>query len=188
MAEELAGPDEGMPAADSGMQLVRFERRSRVLKLRRDGFTYDQIALALSRGDDGKEPFEITPSSIGRMVQSYVAELQTEDAETISELRQIAHERLERMFRRLETEISMLGSSPEDRKQKERLISQQIKVVDRQAKLHGMDAPIKHEHGGTVNVLALADPDHVRQVDTEFRDRFGKADFELPPGDVEEVA
>ena len=187
--EELAGPDDGAATPhDRVHNLADVEKRHRILKLRRDGFTYDQIALALSRGDDGKPPIEISPNSISYHVRTYVADLHNEDAETVAEFRQIAHERLERTYRRLETDILQAPNTIEGRKIKERLIGQQLKVIERQAKLHGLDAPTRHEHSGSVNIFALANPEHVEKVDAEFRQRFGngKAPLELPAAAVSE--
>lgn len=187
---ELDGEDAEKADPESFGQLVRqnnldrVERRVRILKLRRDGLTSDQISLALARGDDGKPPFTITPKGVGSAITSYVRELNEEARETAEELRVIDNERLERMFSRLEIQYH----STKDANVKARIVAQQLKVLERHAKLNGLDAPTRHEHSGSVNVSSVADREHVAKVDKEFRDRFGKADFELPAGDVTELA
>lgn len=163
----------------------RLERRNRVLKLRRDGLTYDQISLALSRGDDGKEPFDIAPRSIGGIVNRYVEELASEDKENAETLRQLHHERLERMFSRLEI-ARAVAAQKKDAKTEERCLGDQLRVLERQAKLHGLDAPVKHDHRGRVDFFHLADPSHVKQVEAEWADRFGSGDAPaLPEGDAD---
>jgi hypothetical protein len=186
---ELEGEEAEKAEPESFGQLVRqrnldrVERHVRILKLRRDGLTYDQISQALARGDDGKPPFEITPSGIKSVVGGYVRELTETAREATEELRLIDNERLERMFSRLEIEYH----KTKDSKIRGQLIAQQLKVMERHAKLNGLDAPQLHEHSGSVNVNAIADRAHVEKVDREFRDRFGKADFELPAGDVADL-
>lgn len=180
--EEVNGPAETFGQVVRATDLQRIERRNRILALRRDGFTYDAISLTLAQGGDGKEPFEITPSGVGAAIRSYVADLAGEDRESATELRAIDNERLERMFKRLE-----LDARSTDPKTREKAIAQQLRILERHAKLNGLDAPTVHRHEGTVAVETLANPDHVAKVDAEFKERFGKADFELPPGDVEDL-
>jgi len=184
----LTGPDNARnDEAESYGQLIRSkqlgraERRNRVLKLRRDGFTYDQISLALAQGADGKEPFEMSPAGCRGAVNAYLADLQGEDRETVADLRLIDNERLERMFQRLE-----LDARSTDPKVREKAIGQQIRILERHARLNGLDAPQVHRHEGKVAIEALANPDHVAKIDQEFRERFGSADYELPAGDVVE--
>jgi DNA-binding transcriptional MerR regulator len=155
------------------------ERRNRVLRLRRDGFTYEQIAEAITKGQDGKDPDELTPVGASSIVQNYVTRLAEQDADTITVLRQIDNERLERMFRRLEAALL----EAETVKEKDMIVARQLRVLERKAKLNGLDAPQRHEIAGRVNVEMLANPDHVAKVDQEFAKRF---DHDLPAADVVE--
>lgn len=158
--------------------LLRVERRNRILKLRRQGFTYDQMSEALAEGADGGEPFEITASGCQSAVTRYVDELRREDAESVEVVKHIENERLERMFKRLE-----LDASKDDPAVRSRAIRSQLKVMERRAKLLGLDEPAQLDVSGTVNHQLVADPDHVRQVDSSFSERHGGAVLELPVGD-----
>lgn len=159
--------------------LAHIERRNRILRLRRLGFTADAISEALARGDDEMEPFEISPRQINRVINDYMEELTTEDAETVETLRQIAHERLERMFKRLETD-----THDRDGRVRTAAYREQLKVIDRMAKLHGLDAPQVHRHEGDVNHHVVANGTDVKRVEDSFARRHGGPVLELPTPDA----
>lgn len=164
-----------------GQSLSHVERRHRVLKLRRQGFTYEQIAAIVSGGEDGEEAQSLTHTGASRIVRAYVEELLTEDAESAEVLRQIDTERLEGMFRRLE-----LDAQSTDPQVRARAIGQQLRVIERHAKLHGLDAPTRVDVSGDVSHHLVADSDRVKEVDRSFARRHGKA-IQLPAGGAREV-
>lgn len=178
---------EAPPEAESFGQMVRadnlqrVERRNRILRLRRLGFTYDQTSEALAKGEDGGEPFEISPGSCSRIVNAYIEELTEEDAETVETLRQITHERLERMFKRLETDTHAA-----DPKVRVAAFREQQRVLERMAKLHGLDAPQVHRHEGDVSHHVVADSEGVGKVEDSFARRHGRV-LELPAPHAREV-
>lgn len=161
--------------------LERIERRNRVLRLRRLGFTYDQISEALAKGEDDGAPVEISPGHCSRIVNHYIEELTEEDAETVETLRQIAHERLERMHKRLESD-----THAQDPKVRVAAFREQLRVLERLAKLHGLDAPQVHRHEGDVSHHLVADREDVGKVDGSFARRHGRV-LELPSPNAREV-
>lgn len=171
----------GQPV-ESTAQLVRAENlshvelRSRVLSLRRQGFAYDHIAEAITKGDDGKEPTPCSPSHAQRIVTNYVASLAEQDAESVEVIRQIENERLEKMHRRLELEILKADST----KEVVAATRTQLRVAERRAKLNGLDAPTKLDVSGNVDHHLIADGDHVKRVDESFAKRHGKPVLALP--------
>lgn len=156
--------------------LATAERRNKILRLRRMGLAVEQIAEALAQEDP---PIEMAPHSVGLVIAKYVADLRAEDYENAEVIRQLEVERLDRMFARLEEDVR--GG---DATLKQRAIRTQLQVMERRARLLGLDAPQKLEHSGTIDAAGIASPDHVRQVEAEFTGRF---DFELPAGEVEEL-
>jgi len=171
---------ESREAESKSGALVLAERRSRILKLRRQGFTYDAMAEILLKGEDGGEPIEgINPKTCQRAVATYVRELADQSEEDAEVLRQIDNERLATMFRRLEQD-TLSG----DEKIKARAIQTQLRILERHAKLNGLDAPTKVDVG--VEHRLVADPKHVREVDESFARRHN-ATIRLPAGDAREV-
>jgi DNA-binding transcriptional MerR regulator len=161
--------------------LESVERRHRVLKLRRQGFTSEQIAEILSKGGDDGPPIEISPRGVRHQLRNYMESLRGEDAETVEILRQLDSERLEAMFKRLE-----IDARDEDPAVRRQAMLAQLRVLERHAKLHGLDAPQKLEVGGAVDHNLIASPEHVRAVDASFAERHGNQVLELPAGDVSE--
>jgi DNA-binding transcriptional MerR regulator len=163
--------------------LQRVERRNRILRLRRQGFTYDDISQALASGADDGEAFEVSPQSCQRAVVQYIAELSEEDVESVQVLRHIDNERLERLFKSLE-----LDRRDPDGRVRVSAARAQLKVLERHSKLNGLDAPEVKRIEGDVNHHVVADPDHVQRVDEGFRRRHGGDVLELPvPENAREV-
>lgn len=159
--------------------LARVERRNRIIRLRRMGLTPEQISMALADPEDpDTPPIEMTPSGVRSAIRAYVDELRQEDLENVEVVRQLEVERLDRMHARLEEDVRA-----KDSKTRHRAIGLQLRVMERRARLSGLDAPTEHRIKGQVDVVAVADPEHVKQIDSEFRGRF---DYELPAGDVTE--
>lgn len=174
--EPTAGPESHGQVVRSE-SLARIENRNRILKLRRDGLTIDQISEQLAKGADGKEPYEISAQGVAAAISHYVRALTRDSTESAEELRHIDGERLERMFSRLE--LAYLTADAKDVKTRTQIIAMQLKVLERNAKLHGLDAPTKVEGNLNVNVNGLTDANHVRKVEDAFARRHG-AVIDLP--------
>lgn len=188
--EPTAGPESKGQRVRSE-SLMRVEHRNRILKLRRDGLTVDQISETLA--NDEENPYEITPAGVKSAISRYIGALTRDDTDAVEELRHIDGERLERMFSRLE--LAFLTTPANDVKTRSQIIGMQLKVLERNAKLHGLDAPTKIEGNLNVNVHALTDANHVRKVEDGFARRHGTV-IDLPtqkaidvaPEDVTELA
>lgn len=148
--------------------LERVERRNRILKLRRQGFTHDAISEVLAKGEDGGEPFEIDAKGVSKAIARYVAELNDESEEDAEVLRRIDTERLETMFRRLE-----LDARSDDEATRRKAILAQLKILERLSKLHGLDAPTKVDVRGGIEHRLVADSARVREVDDSYARRHG---------------
>lgn len=180
--ETEAGTEvETVQQAHKANNLVRVERRNRILSLRRMGFTYDQISAACAKGDEDHEPFEITPRGCQEAVVRYVNSLTKDDTESIEVIRHIENERLERMFKRLEADTH--STNP---KVRVGAIRAQIRVMERHARMNGLDAATKVDVSGGIDHRLVADPKHVRAVDEAFRRRHGGGVIELPAASVRE--
>jgi DNA-binding transcriptional MerR regulator len=160
--------------------LERVEVRNRILKLRRQGFSSRDISMILLRGQDQGPSVEISERQVRTRLSTYVAELRAEDTENADVLREIDTERLQLMFRRLEAD-----ASSEDPMVKRQAILAQLRVLERFARLHGLDQT-KLTVEGDVNHNLIADPKHVAAVDEAFRKRHGGKVIELPASDVAE--
>src|SRR6478609_6174382 len=88
-------PPESRAAAVRTASLEQVERRNRVIRLRRAGATYEQISMALAR--DPEEPMSITADGCRKIVTNYLDRLQTEDAESVEQIRTMENERLDEM-------------------------------------------------------------------------------------------
>lgn len=152
------------------------EKRNRILRLRRMGLNHEQIAEALA---DEDPPIEITPKGVLHAIRRYVEELLAEDVENAEVVRQLEVERLDAMFARVEADVR--AGDPHLR---QKAIRTQLSIMERRARLLGLDAAQKIEHTGQIEAAAIARPEHVRQIEAEFAGRF---DFELPAGEVEEL-
>lgn len=166
-------------------EIERQEFRHRLLQLRRQGFPYDQIAQIVSKGDDDKPPRQIGAEQVRRHVVRYLDDLRAEDTETVEALRQIDNDRLEAMFRRFEIDARITGKENADLRRRAMLA--QLRILERHAKLNGLDPPTQIEVGGAVDHHLVASPEHVAAVDRSFRERHGGNVIELPAGHVREV-
>lgn len=158
------------------------ERRNRILKLRRQGFTHEAIAKIISEGEDEGPAMPVGHTTVHRIITAYVAELVQENAENADVLRQIDNERLETMYRRLEQDA--LSTDPAVRRG---AILAQVKILQRHARLNGLDQPEVVRHEGDVDHHVVASPEHVRAVDESFARRHGGKVIDLPAGDAREV-
>lgn len=100
------------------------ERERQVLELRRDGLTFDAIARRLGYSD---------PSGAYHAFQRALARITEEPAQ---EVRRLELERLDWMFECLRDAIA---------KGRGYAIEKGIMIMDRRARLLGLDAPTKHQ-------------------------------------------
>lgn len=112
--------------AASPRRITAAEKRARALELRKAGATYDQIARQVGFSERG---------AAYRAVQTALLEITQEPAQ---EVRQLELERLDAM---------LLGLWPAARKGKEGAVDRVLRIMERRAKLLGLDAPVKADVG-----------------------------------------
>jgi Homeodomain-like domain len=121
-------------------------RRQKALDLRIAGARYRQIGAQLG----------VSYQTAYRDVQTALGELATLQAGKAERLRELEVERCDKL---------QLALWPKARSGDEKAVRTLIAVMDRRAKLLGLDAPTKLEHGGTdgqplVFTLNLSQPTH----------------------------
>ena len=120
MGESLAGRE----------RLTAAERKQRAVELRKLGFSFQKIA----------DQMGISQSGAHKMVVSALQELNERTVEGAEELRRLELERLDEWLLRIAQEIkngNVLGA-----------IDRGIRIMDRRAKLLGLDAPQRAEIAG----------------------------------------
>lgn len=131
------------------------EKRAKALELRKAGATYDQIARQVGYADRG---------GAYRAVATALKQITEEPAH---EVRQLELERLDAM---------LLGLWPNARKGKEGAIDRALRIMERRAKLLGLDTPLKADVGGLVSLTdllaaaATTDPDEGADTGTDAGD------------------
>ena len=106
------------------------ERKQRAVELRKLGFTYQKIADQLG----------VSVSAAHKMVMTALKELNEKTVEGAEELRRLELERLDEWLLRIAQEIkngNVLGA-----------IDRGVRIMDRRAKLLGLDAPQRAEFAG----------------------------------------
>lgn len=118
------------------------ERQQKAIELRKSGWTYRAIATKL----------DIDPAQAFRDVKGAIAELNARKLESADDYRAIELERLDMLTRGLEpmAAVGNIGS-----------VSAYVRVMERRAKLLGLDAPIKQDIN--VNMSELTD-DELRAI------------------------
>jgi hypothetical protein len=114
------------PASKDAHRVEVRERTRKALELRRAGANYDEIARQLG----------LAKSTVHAMVHSAMREITREPAE---ELRNLELQRLDAM---------MMGLWPNARKGDATAVTAVLRVMERRAKLLGLDAVVKHELTG----------------------------------------
>ena len=108
--------------------LTLAEKSARAVELRRLGHTYREIAREMG----------ITQREAHRLVTKVFAETRKAAQENAAEYIQLHNERLEHLYRALVTRHKDGYLDP-------RMVEVALKVLERQAKLNGLDAPVKQE-------------------------------------------
>jgi hypothetical protein len=105
-------------------RLTAAERRVQAVKLRQSGASYQQIGATLG----------ITDSAAHKLVKQALADRATQTADGVDALRQLEDMKLDAMELAITKLVSAgnLGA-----------IDRQLRIMDRRAKLHGLDAPTK---------------------------------------------
>lgn len=107
----------------------KIERQVKALELRRMGKGYVEIAAALGIGK----------SQAHRLVQAGLADAKAQIGADAGELKAEEISRLDAM---------LAGLWPEARKGGQGAVDRVLKIMERRAKLLGLDAPVKLAHGG----------------------------------------
>lgn len=113
----------------SAAKVRSMERQVKALELRRSGMSYHEIAAALGIGK----------SQAQRYVQAGLASAREQVAAEASDLRAEEVSRLDGMLR---------GLWPDARKGHLGAVEKVLKIMERRAKLLGLDAPTRIGHGG----------------------------------------
>jgi len=132
----------------SAAKVRSMERQVKALELRRSGMSYHEIAAALGIGK----------SQAQRYVQAGLASAREQVAAEASDLRAEEVSRLDGMLR---------GLWPDARKGHLGAVEKVLKIMERRAKLLGLDAPVRLAHGGdgdappikSENIHAMSDAD-----------------------------
>jgi DNA-binding transcriptional MerR regulator len=171
-AAELVGPLGNAPRNE----LERAERRHRIVRLRKRGMSYEQIAQMLAKGEDGGEPWKVARDTVRTIVHRYLDALAHEDSETVEQLRQMENERLDEL---------LLAFGPDARRGDVKAANVVLRVAERRAKMNGLDAPVKHEHdvrGSLLKELGT-DPGEVEREREAWR-HAALGDVTIPDADV----
>lgn len=139
-------------SAVSAARVQAAERRLEALRLRRDGYTYQQIASALG----------VSVSRAHDLVTGAYRQLREELSETADDALQLDLSRLDGLLRAHWPRAVGAGAEPPDPKSAEVV----LKMIDRRARLLGLDAPTKTE--GSLRLSALSDSELIakaRQLD-----------------------
>jgi DNA-binding transcriptional MerR regulator len=145
--------------------LDQVERRRRIITLRKRGMTYEQIADVLAEGRDGGEPIKVTWNHVAHLVKRYLNNVDREGTESIEELRVLENERLDEL-------LATWG--PRARDGDARAANVVLRLMERRAKMNGLDAAqrIEHSHSGSVLHELGADPDEVKRQREAFQTAF----------------
>lgn len=119
---------------DPGEVEKRAVRRRNALNMKKDGATYEQIAEALGYANKGHAYKDI---------QKSLAEVNKETTLAAEEYRALQNERLEIMFAAIWPRA--VGMDPNTRGVDLRAAEMILKLMERQARLNGVDAPTKTE-------------------------------------------
>jgi len=114
------------------------ERRRRVMELRIAGWTYDKIGKA----------FDVTPMTICNDVHAELARAERERGANVAEYRRIQMERIDRAIAKIWPSVAQGEYEAVDRL---------VKLMEREAKLLGLDAPARIDIRAKLVALAEAE-------------------------------
>ena len=125
--------------------LTRKERRHMALEFRRQGMTFEEIGIEMG----------ISTNSASQIVNRVLRKMAKMDAETVKVLRALELERLDAMQAQIWPE-AMSGDL--------KAIDRILKIMERRAKLAGLDAATKHELAASTNQPFLT-PEQIAEVE-----------------------
>lgn len=120
-------------ATTSATRIAQAERRTQYVNLRKAGYTYERIAAH----------FGVTRQAVYSGVKKALDEIK---AEGVPELRALENERLDDMLRAIYAQAVKGDTGAIDRI---------LRIMERRAKLWGLDAPVRSvvDNGGTTRIL-----------------------------------
>jgi hypothetical protein len=133
---------------------VKLQRQQAALELRRAGKGYLEIGNALGIGK----------SQAHRLVQAGLVEAKAQIATEASELKAEEISRLDAM---------LSGLWPDARKGQQGAVDRVLKIMERRARLLGLDAPVKLAHGGDADGPPIK-AEHVHTLSDAELERIAK--------------
>jgi len=118
-----------MASKTGGARLTAAEKKLEIMRLRRDGCTFREIGQQLN----------CTPQYCHRVITECLEKLATEYVNTAAQLREMEAARLD---------AAQLAVWPKAIKGDLRAIDRVLRIMERRAKLYGLDAPQKRELTG----------------------------------------
>jgi len=156
---ELVTPDSVAAIARQQTASTAAVRHS-IIQLAVKGLDAYSIALRLAnRPEESGGPVLKTEGEIERIIDDFLERTAKDDAETVKKLRAIENKRLDFLMERLEDAL-------EDGKPS--AVKAALAIVDRRAKLNGLDAPRRVEHSGNIGHTIL-DRDAIKAEEEAFR-------------------
>jgi hypothetical protein len=152
--------------------VIAAERRRKAVQLRRAGATYEMIAEAL----------EVSVSRARAYVKEAMESIREEIAETAGEVKQMELERLDAMLRVLTDEKVRAAAAQGDY----RPMQMQLKVMERRARLLGLDAAVKHDHSGRVEVEHGIERSEIDDLEKQWAQTVESSAIEVPPEELVE--
>lgn len=159
--------------------MERVELDARVMKSRRLGYTYEQIAAQLRKGDDQYHPLpSATATEVAKVCRAVLKRLSEETAESADEMRQLEHERLDGLVRKWQP----IAESTDPAQTANAIAAARIllAVSKRRAELGGLDAPKQHEvriSGNILHELEASEEDLEREMQARLATGFGADEF-----------
>jgi hypothetical protein len=135
----------------SAARARKLERQAKALELRRMGKGYTEIAAALGIGK----------SQAHRLVQAGLHDAREQIMASADDLRSEEISRLDGM---------LSGLWPDARKGNQGAVDRVLKIMERRAKLLGLDAPVRLAHGGDPDGPPIKD-EHVQTLSDEDLER-----------------
>ncbi len=138
------------PSDRKGAQLRLAERKREAYRLSIAGYTYREISRTLG----------VSPVQVGKYIRGALANTEEISAAQTAQLRQIQYDRIQAMWKKIFAKVAtsrdLLAS-----------IQTGIRLLDREAKLMGLDAPMKVDIEAKVRAMAIQDgfdPDEAVEV------------------------
>jgi hypothetical protein len=132
-----------------GQQLKIAQDRAEVLRLRREGHSYQSIAATTN----------LSVATVGTYVQAELIELREKTSLDVQSMRDLE-------LQRLDEDLRALG--PGRRAGDPTSIATAVRISERRAKILGLDAPTQHEVNGNIIVTAEA---VAKMPDSDLSDR-----------------